>query len=229
MAPRWKVLFAFTGVFVAGVVAGGVASFRAAITKTTADQTVTVTTVPTDQFSPDQMKRFTQQLSLTPDQSIKIKPIIDQAGEALTKFRTETLKQTSTIIEDMQDEVAKQLTDEQRVKLAAIKKQQHERMLNRFGPGSNRRGGPGGPVGPDGKPVLGPDGKPLPNPDGSRPDPRRGSANGNMRLPDARNPRSPAGGHPPGSSGNSTEENADHSSEHPPMAEAAAAPVPAKP
>lgn len=225
MAPRWKVLFAFTGVFVAGVVAGGVASFRAAITKTTADQTVKVTTVPTDQFSPDQMKRFTQQLSLTPEQSVKIKPIIDQAGEALTKFRTETLKQTSTIIEDMQDEVAKQLTDEQRVKLAAIKKQQHERMLNRFGPGSNRRGSPGGPVGQDGKPVLGPDGKPLPNPDGSRTDSRRGAANGNQWMPDARNSRSQGSGRPSGALGNSTEEHP----EHPPVADPAAAPAPAKP
>ena len=154
MAPRWKVIFAFTGIFVAGAVAGSMVALRvgtAAIETKAAAQAsnrVTVTAVTTDQWAISQMNTLTKSLALTSDQIEKIRPIINSAGDNLRDLR----EQSSTTIDVMYDNIAAEVTAPQKEKIAVIQKEQHARRERTFNPppgGPNgRRGGPGGPGGP---------------------------------------------------------------------------------
>jgi Spy/CpxP family protein refolding chaperone len=162
MPQKWKVLLAFTGIFVAGAVAGGVVMLRvekeraaqaARVGGAAQPKPAAVRTVTVDQYGPQQLERYIRQLGLSPEQSTKISPLIDAATQKLDDLSTKNRAATLTIREDLDKEVSALLTDGQRQKLAEMQKNrrdQYDRMSNRpagFGPGglgNNRRGGGSG-------------------------------------------------------------------------------------
>jgi len=64
--------------------------------------------------------RIQAQLDLTPAQSAKIGPILDQAAAELQKIRTETGARVKQVITETERSLAPQLTPEQRKKLEQI-------------------------------------------------------------------------------------------------------------
>jgi uncharacterized membrane protein len=154
MTQKWKVLLAFTGIFVAGAVAGGIVALRvgadASVEPTpstaSAPPPSKTTVVSPDNFKMEQMKRFISQLGLSSDQSAKIQPIITITGDRLKKLSQDSATATKGLLEDMDKEVGALLNDVQRKKLADIQKQRQERFNRQnHPPGPPRRGG-----GPDG-------------------------------------------------------------------------------
>jgi len=144
-----KVVLAFTGIFIAGVVTGGFIGMSLA--KHFGPKPMTV-----EQFWPQQMKKFTEQLGLTAEQREKIKPILQQASNEMKPIRKEAFKATGEILERMEAAVAKELTDAQRARLAEIQAQERERRKQWMNDRAKQRGdrppGPGGEEPPRGPP-----------------------------------------------------------------------------
>ncbi len=162
MSQTGKVLLAFTGIFVAGAVAGGIVALRLGVDRV-AEQTQTAAPAPVtnkaavtvDAFSPQMLERFTRQLILSADQRDKIKPIITLTGQKLQKLSAESATTTNALLEDMDKQVEALLDPGQRKKLADFEKQRQENFNKRKnGPpsnfGSRRGGGPGGDNHPGG-------------------------------------------------------------------------------
>jgi uncharacterized membrane protein len=156
MSQQWKVLLAFTGIFVAGAVAGGIVALRVGADQA-AEQIQTTApapqtnkgTVSPENFSLVQMKRFIDQLSLSPAQGDKIQPIITVTGDKLKKLSQESAIATKALLEDMDKQVGALLNDAQRKKLTEIQKQRQDRFNQRQNHppspnnGSRRGGVPG--------------------------------------------------------------------------------------
>jgi Spy/CpxP family protein refolding chaperone len=80
------------------------------------------------QFGPQLMRRFTEQLNLTREQRMKIRPIAARTEEELRRLRRETQHNTELVIERMQDEIAALLTPQQRGKFDEMVLQARERV-----------------------------------------------------------------------------------------------------
>ncbi len=138
MKINWKVLASFTGIFIAGAIAGGFVSARI-IRNVSVDKRIA-----NEQFGPEQMKKLTEQLQLSPEQRENIRPIIMQAAERLKKARWEAFKTTTELLEDMEDSIIDELTYAQIDRLREMQAKERERrkqwMLER-----GKRGGDGRP------------------------------------------------------------------------------------
>jgi Spy/CpxP family protein refolding chaperone len=78
-----------------------------------------------------QMKeRLRTELNLTPEQLAKISPIIDKTTAQLRDIRRDTGRRVHEIITDAHDQMAEQLTDEQRHKLTQME-ERHRRWRHR--------------------------------------------------------------------------------------------------
>ena len=156
MKLNGKVIFAFTGIFIAGMVTGGFVGVSLA--KYYGPKPMTA-----EQFMPQQMKKFTEQLGLTAEQREKIKPILEQASNEMKPIRKEAFKAISEILERMEAAVAKELTDAQRKRLGEIQAHESERRKQWMNDRAKQRGdrppGPGGDEPPRGPP---PPDKPVP-------------------------------------------------------------------
>jgi Spy/CpxP family protein refolding chaperone len=131
MDKPWKVILAFTGIFLAGILVGGLVTLR--VVKNVAHR------LPmSDQFGPQLMRRLVTQLELSPDQEEKMKPIVNQAAEELRQLRHTTQRTTESVIVRMQGEIAALLTPAQKTKLDDLVAQQRDR-LKRFGEERARR------------------------------------------------------------------------------------------
>jgi len=124
MDKPWKVILAFTGIFLAGVLVGGLVTLRVV-------RNVAHRLPMSDQFGPQLMRRLVTQLELSPDQEAKLKPIVDQAAEELRQLRHTTQRTTESVIVRMQGDISALLTPAQKTKLDALVDQQRER-LKRF-------------------------------------------------------------------------------------------------
>lgn len=111
----WKVALTFTGVFLAGAIAGGIVSVR--VVKAMASKR------GAEGFVAAQMQRFADNLDLTTEQRTKIKPILDAAGDDFRRLRSETVQ----IFQRMEADIAKELTPEQKAKLDEMQQKQRER------------------------------------------------------------------------------------------------------
>lgn len=151
-----------TGIFVAGAIGGSMVTLRHA----RGNLPPPPRRSGAEDFGRMQHRQF-DKLGLSPEQSAKIKPIVDAGVEELRRLRRESFKQTSAVIEKMEAQVAKELTPEQRQKLAELQKAQRERIQKWQAERAaerqkrNERTGPNGPP-----PSLedGPDGIPPPPP-----------------------------------------------------------------
>lgn len=153
MRPGAKVIFTFCGIFLAGGVCGGLVSWRICNTK------------KPDQFDRQKMQSFIKELDISEEQQKKIQPILEKTGLDLQQVRTESRKQTRALLEQMEADVAKELTDAQREKLKELQEKARERMRqlqlererNRKPPSDQKpEHAPHGPPPPPGAPALPP-------------------------------------------------------------------------
>jgi Spy/CpxP family protein refolding chaperone len=75
-------------------------------------------------------ERLRAELNLTPEQLAKISPIIDKTTVQLREIRRDTGRRVHEIIADAHNQMAAQLTDEQRQKLTQIE-ERHRRWRHR--------------------------------------------------------------------------------------------------
>lgn len=134
MDKPWKVILAFTGIFLAGILVGGLVTLRWG--KNFAQR------LPmSEQYGPQLMRRLVTQLDLTPEQQAKVKPIVDQAAEELHQLRRTTQRTSAAVLVRMQGDIAALLTPAQKIKFDEQVTQQRERWerLKRFGEERGRR------------------------------------------------------------------------------------------
>jgi Spy/CpxP family protein refolding chaperone len=125
-ALKWKLVAGFVLVFVAGGIAG--AAFGGFYARH----------LLFDVHHPgrvgDRMKeRLRAELSLTPEQVTKISPIVDKTASQLKEIRRDTGRRVHEVMSAAHDEIAVNLTDEQRQKLQQIE-ERHRRWRHRRGP-----------------------------------------------------------------------------------------------
>ena len=127
---RWKLIVAFVLIFLAGAACG----FFGAIHM---HQAFFARMAP-GSMAQHVKERMRAELKLTPDQMLKISPIIDRAASQLTMAREQTMRSVHEIFSQTHREMQPLLTPEQRVKLEEMEKR-HSRLLHRHGfmpPGS---------------------------------------------------------------------------------------------
>ncbi len=71
-------------------------------------------------------ERFQSKLGLTPEQSKVIEPILEKMSDDLKSVRQDTSKRISALMKTSYDQIARQLTPEQRKKLDEMQKDRHE-------------------------------------------------------------------------------------------------------
>lgn len=140
MASSFKIILAVSGIFVAGAVTGGFVSIRVAEHMARQKRITEIG------------GRLAEQLALTPEQKEKIRPIIGKTSEGLRNLRREAQSQTAALITQMDADLSKELTAEQRVLLKEVRAKEEERrkkwMAERAAERAKRDGrqpdGPGG-------------------------------------------------------------------------------------
>jgi Spy/CpxP family protein refolding chaperone len=153
MAKTWQVILATIAIFVAGLVTGGavtlgvvkwIASHRgpnpAALLQGFPQRQGQM-----QQFGPQLMRRYAEQLGLTDEQRARIVPIVRRTAAQLGRDRREVQLQTALALEKMQDEIADVLTPEQRLKFEDMIAKQRAR-LQQFRQGLQQQ--PAQPVAP---------------------------------------------------------------------------------
>ena len=121
MDKPWKVILAFTGIYVAGLLVGGLVTLRWG-------KNFTQRQPMGEQFGPQLMQRLVTQLDLTPAQQEKVKPIIDSAAEELKQLRRTTQRASAAVLVRMQVDIGAVLTPEQRAKFDTQVGQTRERI-----------------------------------------------------------------------------------------------------
>lgn len=121
MNKPWKVILAFTGIFLAGFLVGGLVTLRMG-------KNFTQRLPMSDQFGPQLMKRLVSQLELTPEQQEKMKPIVDQAAEELRDQRRSTQRSSAAVLVRMQGDISALLTPAQKTKFDELTAQQRDRF-----------------------------------------------------------------------------------------------------
>jgi hypothetical protein len=78
------------------------------------------------------MKRLSKELSLTENQKITVEKIVTQTGEKLREHFLQTQPETKTIIDDGFSQIKKELDDDQKKKLDALREtfEKHRRTRN---------------------------------------------------------------------------------------------------
>ncbi|MBI5382836.1 MAG: hypothetical protein HZA31_13135 [Opitutae bacterium] len=124
MNKPWKIALVFTGIFVAGAVAGGFLTLRFTARKPRVMQQ----TIPEQQWVLGQMRRFVTELSLDEAQKGQVKPVLNRAAEEIRRLRKKNYRETMDILERTNNEILPILTEEQRTKFEDIRWLQRKRV-----------------------------------------------------------------------------------------------------
>jgi Spy/CpxP family protein refolding chaperone len=133
MNQPWKVILAFTGVFLAGVLVGGLVTLRVG-------RHIAQRLPMAEGFGPQLLGRLVTQLELTPEQQAKIKPIVDQAAEELHELRRTTQHSSAAVLVRMQSDISAVLTPAQKAKFDELSTQQRDRFKRFMDERGRRRG-----------------------------------------------------------------------------------------
>lgn len=136
---HWKVILALAALFLLGAATG------TAITLKVVKRFIETRTNP-ERMSQSMLQEYQRRLRLTPEQTDRIRPILQRTGREMWELRTEMSGRTFQVIRLAQDEIASELTPEQRAEFARVNQEMRERY---------RPSGPKGPF-PKGPPPLGP-------------------------------------------------------------------------
>ena len=133
MAKTWQVVLATIAIFVAGAVAGGATAMGFIHWRNNKFPSGQFGGGPAhpnrvEQFGPQLMRNFANQLDLTEAQRARIMPIVKRTAGQLTRERREVQLTVALAIERMQDEIADQLTPEQRNKFEELVAKQRARL-----------------------------------------------------------------------------------------------------
>ena len=139
MNRPWKIVLVLLGIFVAGGVTGGLVTIRFG------HRWLARHPGP-EQWGPNHLKRLGERLDLKPEQTELIRPIVRRHMEELNRVRTNSLAETKSIFDRMDQEISAQLTPEQRAKFEQLNKEMRERA-RKFLPDHRMH-----PPGPDGRP-----------------------------------------------------------------------------
>lgn len=130
MNKPWKVILVFVGLFLAGALCGSALTMR--ILKGSRP----------DGRQParfDMMERLEKGLKLTDEQKEKIRPIVRRSQEETQRLRRENVREIAAAMDRMHNDIAAELTPEQRAKLEDMRKRfreraEHVRGMLRDGP-----------------------------------------------------------------------------------------------
>ena len=134
MNKPWKVVLAFTAIFLAGSIFGGLLAIRVGPKFMAPKRATSQPPVP-----PAVLRHLTDRLDLTAEQKEKIRPMVDRAedeirplmeryNEAIRPLRQQSLKDTGVIMRRLFQEVTGELTPDQRKKLEKMQERQRELM-----------------------------------------------------------------------------------------------------
>ena len=124
-ALKWKLVFAFLLVFVAGVTTGGLLS--------SLHMRRYFLGPPHSGAVGDRMREHLRRaLDLTPEQAVKIAPIVDATSAKLESIRVETAQRVRNAMEESERQISPELTPEQQKKLQKLKAQ-HQKTLMHHG------------------------------------------------------------------------------------------------
>lgn len=153
MDKPWKVILAFIGIFIAGSVFGGFFALRIGgrMLQMQAPHQAPAgkggpmaqprgsNQIPQPLQAAQLMRRYSERLDLTTEQKERIGPVIQRAAEDLRRQQQTNFRETNILVQRLQEDVAKVLRPEQRVRLEKMEQNQGE-MRKLFG---ERFGAPG--------------------------------------------------------------------------------------
>lgn len=148
MNKRGQIFLACLGIFAAGAVCGGVLALR--LSRPSGSWRA----MERGHIAKQLLERWSGELSLTPEQQEKIRPILLRGDDEMRKLRSESFRGGAAVMERMQAEVSALLTPEQRVKLDESRERFRQRF-NKRRPREHRNETPG-PNGPGGRPPPAP-------------------------------------------------------------------------
>ena len=123
MNKTWKVVLAFTAVFLAGAIFGGLLVLRAGPRWAQRRGAPALPAIP-----PAVLRHMADRLELTNEQKEKIRPLVDGAEDEIRQLRQISIKETGLILRRLQQTLAVDLTPEQRKKLEKMQDRQRELM-----------------------------------------------------------------------------------------------------
>ena len=153
---KWKIILAMLGIFVAGAATG---AFVALGTVKKMAERRGLNQLPAP-WSPQQLRRLAEALSLTDEQLKKIRPIVRRNMEDMGRLRQFTAGEMRRNLERLEREISAELTPEQQDKFREMQEMMRKRILERRPGGSE--GGSDRPFGPDER--RRPDGERPPHP-----------------------------------------------------------------
>ncbi len=139
MNKTWKVVLAFTAVFLAGAIFGGLLAMRAGPRWAQRRVAPALPALP-----PAVLRHMADRLDLTTEQKEKIRPLVDRAEDEIRQLRQVSIKETGLILRGLQQTLAVELTSEQRKKLEKMQERQRELMREErpgLPPPRDRKGG----------------------------------------------------------------------------------------
>lgn len=119
MNKPWKVVLAFAGVFVAGAIFGGAIAPRWLHFDRPGMR---------PPFAEAMMERLDQQLNLSDEQKAKIEPIVRRMADETQRMRREGAIAFRAMMDNLNAEIAVELTPEQRVKHEEMRRKIRERI-----------------------------------------------------------------------------------------------------
>ena len=124
-ALKWKLIAGFILVFVAGGISG---TFLGGLYA----RHLFFGFHHPEQIGARMKERLRTELNLTPEQVVKISPIIDKTAAELREIRRETARHVHETIAEAHRQMAANLTDEQRQKLQQIEERHRRWRHHRF-------------------------------------------------------------------------------------------------
>ena len=125
---HWKVMLALVALFALGAATGSV------ITLKVVKRAIEGRTNP-ERMSQSLLGEYQRRLKLTPEQVDKIKPILQRTGREMWELRSEMSGRTFQVIRASHEEIAAELTPEQREEFARLNKEMRERYRQQGPPG----------------------------------------------------------------------------------------------
>jgi Spy/CpxP family protein refolding chaperone len=119
-ARSWKVILYATVIFMAGLFIGSLTGPR---------MLIRLLRPPTPaEMSSHILARLESRLSLTPEQTAQIKPLVEQTASEIDAIRAATTKQISDRIAESNSKIAAFITPEQKTKLDQMEAERREHM-----------------------------------------------------------------------------------------------------
>ena len=119
-ARSWKVILYATVIFMAGLFIGSLTGPR---------MLIRLLRPPTPaEMSSHILARLQSRLSLTPEQTAQIKPLVEQTASEIDAIRVATTKQIADRIAESNSKIAAFITPEQKAKLDQIEAERREHM-----------------------------------------------------------------------------------------------------